>query len=348
MKRMFMLIVILSGLLLITACGLLLPPGGAVTKTYPYEIAIKMDVDGNPITIDRGGTCSYHVDSMMHASGSSSGVSYWKSDLSSGSVATVLPNGSAVIVELPSPCSGSGSVSGSDTSSPLSNLPTAYVPVTIWIRDIRNFDGFELYPSIGGNIPAAVHVHVVNVVIRKPASNAELQQPTAEELTLANRFGWNTFPNTSPDQTEFMANAAYVLPKSFWSKDKILNEFFSAQTHLVVVDSNDPDPASQEIIRRYVVLLNLTPSGVEWGMPPLSIGQFNEQFTNFYEIPVVKNGNDWVLDRDLKGVRFYNDVGTSGKSINALTYKGIKLTRGILYDPETQELVGQGLFRIYR
>lgn len=373
-----------------------------VTRRTPYELTLHLTVDGRPIGIDRTGTCQYTVERYHNAPTRIGSIGQWSDGLP-GAIALILPDQEGVVVELPNLCPGGWVHPGESArevqaASPLIGAATLadYTPAVIWMRDVRHIDSFELYPSIQADPEAPLHVRVRDTSVSPPAPQAHPVSATPEEMALAERFGWTQFTNAH--NVNYVAHIAYVDPESHWGKSTLAREFFSTQHHLLVLppfNSPDVDPryksVEQDILHKALADDPIGNSvgiaaAYSFGMPPPR-GSYNPDDEAYYEIPLARTTDGWVLNPKLRGVRIYYDYSEiqavpgqryfqtvikrpGWEPYEPLTYAGVKLypamnsrqkrlylerhpdvsrvTDGTLFDPKTGALIHVGYAEISR
>lgn len=365
-----------------------------VTQRAPYELIVHLVVDGHRLSIDRSGACEYAVHRYHNAPTRIESIGQWSDGLP-GAIALILPDQEGVVVELPSLCPGVWAHSGElkrqvRATSPLipSSTLAHYTPAAIWIRDVRHIDSFELYPSIETGPHARMHVRVRNIEVSSLATDSHPMTSTPQEIALAERFGWTQLADV---HTTYVAHAAYVLPVSDWRQDVIIRKYISKHRGILIL----PARASPEVmkVRRAIVshINNIHArvgyaKGAVFGVPPLN-GHYGPADTEYYEIPMIRNGRAWELDPRRRGIRLYYDYSEIKRATGErfyqtivkcpdcgpdepLTYKGIKLypimngrrrklyleshaavksiTDGSLFDPDASVLITVGYFEISR
>lgn len=291
-----------------------------------YELAIHLTVDGQQELIDRIGRCHYGPSSTGGAVqaletgkySSSLEVPSWD-DGFPGAVGLILQNHAAVVVELPNLCPGmnfSGKTNWEikHTSPLLTDLPSWYRPAVIWIKDVRQVDSFELYPSIARSSDAPMHVRITDIRVRALKQKQRVSSGTPQETALAQQFGWRQ-RNDTPSNT-YVAQAAIVVPESAFDMDPFLREFFASQKHIIIL----PSASAQGTVPTYKAALDhiahdrkLGFCGGAFGASSfLSNSAVDLKLWNYatclsyYEIPMRRKGDDWVLDPQSQGVRYYS------------------------------------------
>lgn len=327
-------------------------PSDEIVRQYPYRLTISLIVDGQTKIIDRAAACEYHK--MTSEARGDRTTQYAWHDETPGSVATILPNNQAVVVELPSLCKMEFNLAPSkDDDVPFIEIPKNYTPVVLWIQDVRDITSFELYPSIQVDSSMQLRARVTAIVAEHTNETTTGTPATQAEADLARRFGQLNSSYSYPQFKEFLAHAAYVIPKSVWGKNKILSDFFANNNNLTYV-SDSKDPATRQLIRQYWLMIsqsnqNELERGIfsnsrdghdEWGNPPLK-GSWDNQSAAYYEIPIVEKSGSWVLERESRGIRVYEAIQFRDNQDITLSYKNLAITKGFVFDPDTQELISQ-------
>lgn len=343
----------------------------------PYELTILLTVDGHPMTIDRSGVCSLVVTRYHNWPVPATSSWQWSDDIPYAA-AVILPDHEGIVIQLPELCFWPyrGETRRQERATPplIDHVTLARtIPTVIWIKDVRHIDSFELYTSIKDGAVGPRHVWVNSISVTPPGVGLHPTPATSEEASLAKRF---SLSHLEGGNVNYVAHAAYVWPVSAWSKDPVALTYFAQHKGLLFVPARgSPQLESPDVASVYNILLkhlNVVP------------GVAN---ATLYEIPMVRRGNDWVLDPKLRGVRVYYDysevqrvpgqryyrivIKRPGWGTEApLTYKGFKLfspmyrrqrelylqshtdikevTDGRLFDPQSSVLIGVGVFEMSR
>lgn len=322
-------------------------------KKVPYVVKVRMTVDGKSMQAVRKGACLHYE---RHYGPNPAGITkndYWI-DQPPAVVAVVKPDHEGIVVLLPVLCTYPAFnktkwTDQPDVNSPVIRLGKNYVPAVIWIRDVRHFDHFQLYPSIQAGPEAPLHVRVNRVEVGTYSNNAHIPAPTEDEISLENRFGSDSF-NAVSDQKFYVAHVAYVLPKTFWGHDTYLRKYFSRIKTLKVIKASATDKVSESVIRHFMGITNL--HGDRYGEPPLR-GSYLPSDMDYYEIPMVKQNGVWRLAKECRGIRFYKEFKvapyTAAHDAVSLSYKQVKAEmHQLLYDPSSKTLIFQQIFTLTR
>jgi len=348
-----------------------------VIKRTPYELIIHLMVDGHPMTFDRRGVCSLVVTRYHNWPTPARSSWQWSDDIPYA-VAAILPDHEGVIIQLPELCfwpyRGESGRQERATAPLISQAALARViPQVIWTRDVRHIDSFELYTPIKSGVLGPRHAWINSISVRVPDSESHPTAATPEEVALAQRFSLSHLGGGGVD---YVAHAAYVWPVSAWDKDPVARTYFSKHKRLLFIPARgSPLVESSDVANVYGALLRHVTV-----VPGLANAVL-------YEVPMVREGDDWVLDPTRRGVRTYYEysevqpvpgqryyrtvVKRAGWGTEApLTYKGFKLfapmyrrqrerylqshtdikqiMEGRLFDPEASALIGVGIFEMSR
>ena len=349
-----------------------------VLRRSQYELTIHLSVDGHPMTIDRTGVCSLIL-TRYHNWPVPARTSWQWSDDIPYATAVILPDHEGVVIQLPELCfwpQRGQSGRQQRATAPLITQATLaqVVPTVIWTRDARHIDSFELYTSIKGGTIGPRHAWVSSISVRVPGPESHATPATADEAALANRF---SLTHLAGGGVNYVAHAAYVWPVSAWDEDPVARSYFARHPGLLFIPARgSPLVEPPDVANVYDVLMkhrNVVHAGLAGSI--------------FYQVPMVRKGNDWVLDPKLRGVQIYYDysevqrvpgqryyrvvVKRTGWGTEApLTYKGFKLFApmngkqrklylqshtdvkqvrdGRLFDPQASVLIGVGFFEMSR
>ena len=347
-----------------------------VLRRSPYELTVHLTVDGRPMTIDRPGVCSLVLTRYHNWPVPARSSWQWSDDIPYAT-AVILPDHEGVVIHLPELCfwpqRGETGRQQRATAPLITQATLAQViPTVIWTRDVRHIDSFELYTSIKTGRLGPRHVWVDSIGVRVPGSGSHPTPPTPEEVALAKRFS-----NLTGGGVNYVAHAAYVWPVSGWDQDPVARAYFARHKGLLFIPARgSPLVEPPDVANVYGILMkhrNVIHSGLANGI--------------LHEVPMVRQGNDWLLDPKLRGVeiyyayseaqrvpgqRYYRVVikRAGGGTDAPLTYKGFKLfppmnrrqrkrylqshtdvkqlTEGSLFDPEASVLIWVGSFEMSR